>query len=95
VRVRMGRGRRVQHAARSVLMCAAIQRVQHTKKSVNTAVCNCCWYVQVGETAARLPTTIILSHAMLQESLPQISPDRVAVALFALTSSDVDWQPDS
>ena len=95
VRVGMGLGRRVQHAARSVLMCAAVQRVQHTKTSVDTAVCYRCLYVQVGETTTRLPTTIILSHAMLLESLPQISPDYVAVALFALASSDVAWQPDS
>ena len=94
-----GNGPWAQGAARREIcadVCdAAIQRVQHTKTSVDTAVCYRCLYVQVGETTTRLPTTIILSHAMLQESLPQISPDYVAVALFALASSDVAWQPDS
>ena len=99
--VRVGMGPWAQGAARCeiCLCCVLLSNACSTQKtsvdSHGTAVCNCCLHVQVRETAARLQTTIILSCAMLQESLPQISPDRVAVALFALTSSDVDWQPDS
>jgi hypothetical protein len=88
------------NAARSVRACCSLKTsggCTAAQKQQRYAID--CMLVQVGETAsARLPDATSdnsFSYAMLQASLPQITPDRVAVAFCALAIADVSCLSDS